>query len=239
MYWVQVGSSTGILHHMQFKKLQLKKLITLKLNFILAGCTTLMAVIIVLGYLNRYTIRADVIPSMIGQAHEQTIDSEFTKTLQPVDMYITSVGIAYQNPDYTYYSCENEAWNVDYKGVNGLAMTVNCTRALGDHSTYIDDSFKATWSAKSPDFERYLHAHGWTEHKIETSAKVTLQNIYQIPLTSNVYIEYSKQAGDITCHFEIWRNLPSTYGENRETAGYVKTCDRVIKLFGGYSAKTT
>ncbi len=192
------------------------------------------------GYYFRYSIRTSLIPSLVSMSYKHDIEQQFNRNVVPVNSYIKQFGLTLDNPHYDYFRCHNNAADINYSGLSGLSMTINCQKAVGSHDIKMDQQFLNQWRLHATDLESYLKEHGL--HQSENSLKVPIDMFFEAAPTNNEYITYEKSIGDTVCAVSVWRSVPSNeYGkpttpDNNQVAGLLEGCDRDASFFGGYKS---
>lgn len=198
----------------------------------------LLGILLLSGYYFRYSIRTSLIPDLVSMSYRHSIEQQFDKEVVPVNSNIKQFGLTLDSPHYDYFSCDNNAADIDYSGLSGLKMTINCQKAVGSHDFKMDQQFLSQWRLHAKGLESYLKEHGWQQS--ENSLKTSIETFFEAAPTNNEYITYEKPLGDITCAVSIWRSVPSDeYGkstapDNNQVAGLLEGCDRDASFFGSY-----
>lgn len=181
-------------------------------------------VILTLLIICRGWIRSSLIPSYVDHFYQPHISKTFEQEFKPVNQQLKVFGFGFTDREGAYH--QDGCHEPEFSGFQESVFCV--TSQVSDDIAFTDD-FQQTWEQKSPDFEKYLLAHGWQK---QWNGYQPINEILANPNNDvSVGVVYAKSKGAIRCELSV-----SYYaqGGQAQKVGVHESCSRTISFLGGY-----
>lgn len=191
-----------------------------KLILIIAS---IFCILLVTLFVFRGVVRGYIIPKFVDIVYGPSVDKNFARDYPDVNKKLEEFGFTFKNSPRRDCNVNGEAM------YEGIRETIYCFYSTRNDDITFSSQLVSNWKQNSVSLEKYLLASGWTKQWNELQP---IDEIYNNPNNDvSVAVNYTKTHGPTECELSIVYNAGYPHPD---TTYAIESCEREIKIFGGY-----